>query len=100
MAAYETRFCGSHYVGSSVPPAFHTWLIKTAPHTTINIEYYSAYPNPPKLCIVPLRGVRVTATRYEQKKVVFTAYVSDGEAIVSVYCPGNMFSVDALHIYR
>jgi hypothetical protein len=100
LATYEVRFSGSHYVGSSVPRAFHTWLIKTLPHTTINIEYYSTYPNPPKLCLVPLRGARVIATRYEQKKVTFTAYVSDSEAIVSVYCPENMFSVDALHIYR
>lgn len=100
LAKYEVRFSGSHYVGNSVPPAFHTWLIKVAPHTTINIEYYSTYPNPPKLRLVPLRGARVVATRYEEKKVAFTAYISDADAIVSVYCTDSMFSVDALHIYR
>lgn len=100
LATYEARFSGSHYVGNSVPPAFHTWLIKVAPHTTINIEYYSTYPNPPKLSLVPLRGARVTATKQGRNKVAFTAYVTDSEAIVSVYCPESTFSVDALHIYR
>lgn len=100
LANYAVRYSGSHYVGNSVPPAFHTWLIKVSPHTTINIEYYSARPNPPKLCLVPLRGAKVSGTTYQDRKVVFTVYVNDSEAIVSVYCPGDSFSVDALHVYR
>ena len=100
LAEYEVRFSGSHYVGNSMPPAFHTWLIKASPYTTINIEYYSAQTNPPKLCLVPLRGARVSGSRYEDKKAVFTVYVNDSEAILSVYCPRSVFSVDAMHVYR
>jgi len=100
LAHYEARFSGSHYLGNSAPPGFHTWLIKVAPNSKIAIEYYSVLSNPPKLCVVPLRGARVIASSTDDKKTMFTLYVTDSDAIVSVYCPANTFSVDALHVYR
>lgn len=100
LATYEVRFSGSHYVGNGTPPAFHTWLVKALPYTKINIEYYSTLPDPPKLCLVPLRSARVIESRYEGKKVTFTVCTNDSEAVLSVYCPGNTFSVDAMHICR
>ena len=100
LANYAVRFSGSHYVGSGVPPAFHTWVVKAPPHTTVSIEYYSVNPNPPKLYLVPLRAVKVVDCKYEDRKVTFTVYVNDSEAVLSVYCPGASFDVDAMHIYR
>jgi len=85
LADYAVRFSGSHYVGNGMPPAFHTWVVKASPHTTVNIEYYSVNPKPPKLYLVPLRAVKVVDCRYEDEKVTFTVYVNDSEAILSVY---------------
>src|SRR5712692_2374082 len=99
LANYDVRFSGSHYVGNGVPPAFHTWVVKASPHTTIRIEYYSVNPNPPKLYMVPLRAVKLVDCKYEAEKETFTVYVNDSEAILSVYCPGASFDVDAMHIY-
>ena len=100
LARYEARFAGSHYVGNAAPPAFHTWLVKASPLTAVNIEYHSVYPNPPKLRLVPLRGAKVIGCKYEDKKVTFTVYVNDSEAILSIYSPDDTFHVDAMHIYR
>jgi Transglutaminase-like superfamily len=100
LATYAVRFSGSHYVGNGVPPAFHTWVVKASPHTTVSIEYYSVNHNPPKLYLVPLRAVRVVDCKYEDEKVTFTVYINDSEAVLSVYCPGASFDVDAMHIYR
>lgn len=100
LATYAVRFSGSHYVGNGMPPAFHTWVVKAAPNTTVSIEYYSVDANPPKLYVVPLRAVKVIDCKYEDKKVTFTVYVNDSEAVLSVYCPGAAFDVDAMHIYR
>jgi hypothetical protein len=100
LATYAVRFSGSHYVGNGMPPAFHTWVVKAASNTTISIEYYSVNLNPPKLYLVPLRAVKVVDCKYEDEKVTFTVYVNDSEAVLSVYCPGAYFDVDAMHIYR
>jgi transglutaminase superfamily protein len=99
LASYAVRFSGSHYVGNGVPPAFHTWLIKAAPYSTLSIEYYSVNANPSKLVIVPLRAAKVIETKYADKKVSFTIQTNDSSVIVSVYCPGTSFDVDAMHIY-
>ncbi len=100
LATYAVRFSGSHYVGNGVPPAFHTWVVKAAPHTIVRIEYYSVIPNPPKLRLVPLRAAKVVESKYENEKVTFTVYINDSEAVLSVYCPDASFDVDAMHIYR
>lgn len=100
LATYEVRFSGSHYVGNGAPPGFHTWVVKAAPDTTVSIEYYSVTPNPPKLCLVPLRAAKVVESKYEHEKVTFTVYITDSEAVLSVYCPDASFDVDAMHIYR
>ena len=100
LASYEVRFSGSHYVGNGVPPSFHTWVVKAPAYSTINIEYYSVKHNPPKLHLVPLRAAKVVASKYEDDKVTFTVYVNDSEAVLSVYCPGASFDVDAMHICR
>jgi hypothetical protein len=99
LASYAVRFSGSHYVGNGVPPAFHTWLIKAAPYSSISIEYYSVNTNPSRLVIVPLRAAKVIESKYADKKVTFTIQTNDSSAIVSVYCPGASFDVDAMHIY-
>jgi hypothetical protein len=100
LASYAVRFSGSYYVGNGMPPSFHTWLIKAPDDATVNIEYYSVNSNPPKLEMVPLRAAKVIESRYEEDKVIFTIQTNDDEAIVSVYCPGASFDVDAMHIYR
>jgi hypothetical protein len=100
LANYDVRFSGSHYVGNGTPPGFHTWVVKASPHTTVRIEYYSVTPNPPKLYVVPLRAVKVVDCKYENEKVTFTVDVNDSEGVLSVYCPGASFDVDAMHIYR
>jgi hypothetical protein len=100
LADYAVRFSGSHYVGNGTPPGFHTWVVKASPHTTVRIEYYSVNPNPPKLYLVPLRAVKVVDCKYEDQKVTFTVDLEDSEAVLSVYCPGASFDVDAMHIYR
>jgi hypothetical protein len=57
-------------------------------------------PNPPKLCLVPLRAAKVVESKYEDDKVTFTVYINDSEAFFSVYCPDDSFDVDAMHIFR
>jgi hypothetical protein len=54
----------------------------------------------PKLELVPLRAAGIIESRYQDDKVTFTIQTNDDEAIVSVYCPGASFDVDAMHIYR
>lgn len=100
LALYTKRFSGSGYLGISNPPGFHTWLIKAKPFTTIHMEYYGVFPNPPKLMLVPLRAATIVESISTDKKITFTIHVTDSIASVSVYCPEKTFEVDALHIYR
>jgi Transglutaminase-like superfamily len=100
LETFSPRFSGSHYVGNSTPPGFHTWVIRTEPNTSVNIEYYSTRDNPPELHLIALRAARLVERRSEGREVVFRIHVDDGEAIISVYCPGACFNVDAMHIFR
>lgn len=83
-----------------MPPAFHTWLVKASPSTTVTIEYHSVYPNPPKLRLVPLRSAKLISSNYEERKATFTVYLSDADAILSFYSPDDTFHVDAMRVYR
>jgi hypothetical protein len=91
---------GSHYLGGSYPPGFHTWSIKTPGQCRLQIVYHSTTDDPPELTPAPLKALRIVAIRSEGRQVVLDLQAIGPEAIVSVYCPKGTFAVDALRVVR
>lgn len=93
-------YVGSHYLGGSYPPGFHTWSIKTPGPCRLQIVYHSTTNDPPGLTPTPLKAVRIVAVRSEGRQVVLDLQAIGPEAIVSVYCPEGTFAVDAIRAVR
>ncbi|MCE2440987.1 MAG: transglutaminase domain-containing protein [Candidatus Latescibacteria bacterium] len=100
MVTNGSVYVGSHYLGGSYPPGFHTWSIRTPGPCRLRIEYFSTHDNPPVLKPSPLKAARIVSVGSEGKKVVLELQAIGPEVIVSVYCPDGTFSVDAVRAAR
>ena len=100
QALNGSTYVGSHYVGGSFPPGFHTWSIKAAVGTRLTLSYFAVGEGSPKLTMQPLKGVRSNGADYTEMGTTFGLLVIDDEAIVSIHCPTGTFIVDAMKLEK
>ncbi len=89
-------YAGSHYLGGSTPPGYHTWSVKVPGRCQVTLTYHGVGDDPAELTLVALKGVRLMARQREERRTTFRLQVIDAEALVSVYCPSGGFIVDAM----
>ncbi len=93
-------YAGSHYLGGSFPPGFHTWTVKSAKGTRLELTYYSVADEAPNLVFQALKGVRLIRAENRGRPVGFVLLVIDTDPVFSVYCPTGTFVVDAMKLER
>ena len=92
------RFVGSHYVGGSFPPGFHTWTIRARKDDRIRITYHATNDATPMLGLLPLKAAHLEAVGHAERQSTFYLKMIQDEAIVVVTCPEGTFVVDAMTI--
>jgi hypothetical protein len=100
QALNGTTYVGGHYLGGSFPPGFHTWTLHTPGRCRVQITYTSTSDNSPQLVFVPLKAVRLSTHRHDNRQTLFEILTIGTEAIFSIYCPENTFVVDAIKAVR
>jgi hypothetical protein len=98
QALNGSSYVGSHYVGGSSPPGFHTWSIKTVAGAKLVLTYEGVGDRSPELMLQPLKGVRLIQSDHTEKGTIFGLLVIDDEAIISVHCADGTFIVDAMKL--